>query len=260
MAMAYRSADTVFDEMAWRASGRTPATLVAPHPRSAPTGAIMRTISEREALKTIRIAIADDHAVVREGLQRIIARADDLAVAVDVASGDELLTALRSTPVDVVVLDLALGARSGLDLLKHIGSEFPRLPVLILSMHPSEDFALRSLRAGAAGYVQKETASEELLAAIRRVAGGRAYVSPDIAGRLAVDAARGGEKRPHERLSDRELEVFQLIGAGKSVSEIAGVLNLSVKTVSTHRARILRKTGLSGNAAIIRYALANHLA
>src|SRR5882672_5553037 len=123
-------------------------------------------ISPERIVRPIRIAIADDHAIVREGLQRIIARTEDLTVAVDVASGDELLTALRSTPVDVVVLDLALGARSGLDLLKHIRSEFPRLPVLILSMHLGEDFASRSLRAGAAGYVQKETAPEELLAAI----------------------------------------------------------------------------------------------
>jgi two-component system invasion response regulator UvrY len=207
----------------------------------------------------IRIAIADDHAIVREGLKRILAQTCDLAVTGDVATADELLSLLRSHPFDVLVLDLTLGTRSGLELLKHVRSEFSRLPVLILSMHTGEEYALRALRAGAAGYVQKESAPEELVSAVRRVVSGGTYVSGALAERLALQLARAGSKAAHELLSDRELEVFLLLAAGKAVSEIAADLNLSVKTVSTHRARILEKTGLQRNADIIRYAIEHHL-
>jgi len=208
----------------------------------------------------IRIAVADDHAVVRRGLRQIIAEASDLEFAGEAGSADELLTLLRSRPFDLVVLDLMLGMRSGIDLLKHIKSEFPRLPVLILSMHAENVFAIRALRAGAAGYVQKEEAAEELLTAIRRIASGKTYVSPAMAERIADDVARGTEEAlPHERLSDREFEIFQLLGTGRSVTEIANVLNLSVKTVSTHRMRILEKTGLQGNAGIVEYVTSHRL-
>jgi len=208
----------------------------------------------------IRIAVADDHAVVRRGLRQIIAEANDLEFAGEAGSADELLTLLRSRPFDLVVLDLMLGMRSGIDLLKHIKSEFPRLPVLILSMHAENVFAIRALRAGAAGYVQKEEAAEELLTAIRRIASGRTYVSPAMAERITDDVARGTEEAlPHERLSDREFEIFQLLGTGRSVTEIANVLNLSVKTVSTHRMRILEKTGLQGNAGIVEYVTSHRL-
>src|SRR5438067_5141340 len=191
----------------------------------------------------IRIAIADDHAIVRKGLRQILSETNDLAVTGEASSADELLTLLRAQPFDVVVLDLTLGSRDGIDLLKIIKSEFPRLHVLILSMHAEDLFAIRALRAGARGYIQKEGAPEELVSAIRRIAAGRTYVCPAMAERITKDLMRGSEKLPHERLSDREFEVFHALGSGKSVTAIANDLNLSVKTVSTHRSRILDKTG-----------------
>ncbi|SRR5258706_14929710 len=207
----------------------------------------------------VNIAVADDHAVVREGLKRIISEHPDLSVSIAVGTGEELLTAMRQSPADLAIIDLVLGSRSGLDVLRRIRAEHPQLPVIIFSMHGSEEFALRALRAGAAGYVQKESASEELVTAVRRVLAGGTYVSPTVAERLALQLARGGAKEPHEVLSDRELEVFQLLGAGNSVSGVASLLNLSVKTVSTHRTHILAKTGLRNNAEIIRYAVTHRL-
>ncbi|HEX7140252.1 MAG TPA: response regulator transcription factor [Vicinamibacterales bacterium] len=210
--------------------------------------------------KMIRIAIADDHAIVRKGLRQIIADRNDLRVSGEAASADELLSLLRSHPFDVVVLDLTFGARDGIDLVKTIKSEFPRLRVLILSMHAEDLFALRALRAGARGYVQKESAPEELLTAIRRIAAGGTYVSAAMAERMAQEVVQGGADRlPHERLSDREFEVFRLLGNGKSVTEIAHSLNLSVKTVSTHRTRILEKTGLRTNADVVQYVHSHQL-
>lgn len=208
----------------------------------------------------IRIAVADDHAVVRKGLLQILSEATDLTVTGEAGSADELLTLLRKRPFDLVILDLTLGSRSGIDLLKHIKSEFPKMPVLILSMHAEDLFAIRSLRAGAAGYLQKESAPDELLTAIRRIGAGGTYVSPAMAERIAADVARGGmDSLPHERLSDREFEVFRLLGAGKSVTAIANALNLSVKTVSTHRTHILEKTGFENNAEIVQYVTLHHL-
>jgi two-component system invasion response regulator UvrY len=207
-----------------------------------------------------RIAIADDHAVVRKGLRQIIVEADDLTVVGEAATADELLTLLRSRPVDVVVLDLGLGLRSGIDVLKHVKSEFPRLPVVILSMHSEDLFAVRALRAGASGYVEKESAPESLLQAIRHVARGGTWVSAEIAEKIASDIARGGaEVLPHERLSDREFEVFRLLGSGMSVTAISHALNLSVKTVSTHRTRILAKTGIHDNAGVVEYVVSHGL-
>jgi DNA-binding NarL/FixJ family response regulator len=208
----------------------------------------------------MRIVIADDHAVVRKGLQQLIMEAEEMTVVGEAATGDELLTLLRSSAVDVVVLDLSLGARSGLDLLKHIKSEFPRLPVVILSMHSEDLFAVRALRAGASGYVEKNSAPEELLMAIRRIGRGGTYVSAQIGEKIAADIVRGGAAvLPHERLSDRELEVFRLLGSGMSVTEIAHSLNLSVKTVSTHRTHVLAKTGLRNNATIVEYVISHGL-
>jgi len=207
-----------------------------------------------------RIVIADDHAVVRKGLRQLIFEGEDMTVVGEAASGDELLTVLRSRAVDVVVLDLSLGDRSGLDLLKHIKSEFPRVPVVILSMHPEDLFAIRALRAGASGYVEKNSAPEELLTAIRRIARGGTYVSAQVGEKIAADMVRGGAAvLPHERLSDRELDVLRRLGSGMSVTAIAHALNLSVKTVSTHRTRILAKTGLRTNADIVDYVIAHGL-
>src|SRR5437660_4419458 len=162
----------------------------------------------------IRIAIADAHAIVRKGLRQIISEADGLSVTGEAATGDELLSLLRSQSFDAVVLDLTLGSRDGIDLLKHVKSEFPKLPVLILSMHAEDLFAVRALRAGALGYIQKEGAPEELVAAIRRIAARRTYVSPAMAERIAGEMVRGpSEALPHERLSDREFEIFRSLGS-----------------------------------------------
>ncbi|HKR64609.1 MAG TPA: response regulator transcription factor, partial [Thermoanaerobaculia bacterium] len=178
-----------------------------------------------------RIVIADDHAVVRKGLRLILADAEGIEIAGEAASADELLTFLRSGRADAVILDLVLGDRDGIEVLKHIRSEFPSMPVLIISMHAEDIFAIRALRAGADGYVQKSVPPETLLEAVRRVATGETYMSPTIAGRLKAGLSRGdGRSLPHEQLSDREFEVFRLLGSGKSVTEIAHALNLSVKT------------------------------
>ena len=207
-----------------------------------------------------RIVIADDHAIVRRGLSQIIGDSDDLQLVGEAGSADELFDVLRSRVVDVLVLDLTLADRDGIELVKHIRSEFPRVAVLMLSMHSEDIYAVRALRAGASGYVQKEEAPEMLLEAIHRIASGRIYVSPAIAELLAADAARGSQTSlPHERLSDRELEVFRLLGAGKTVTEIAHTLNLSVKTVSTHRTHILDKTGLQTNSEMVDYVAAHGL-
>ena len=207
-----------------------------------------------------RIVIADDHAVVRKGLRLILADAGELHVAGEAASADELLTLLRTRPVDAVLLDVSLGDRDGIELLKQIRASFPRLPVLMISMHSEDVFAIRALRAGASGYIEKSAAPELMLEAVRRVAAGGKWVSAAITERLTAQAA-GHEAvtLPHERLSDREFEVFRLLGHGQSVTEIAHALNLSVKTVSTHRTNILAKTGLETNAGIVDYVTSNKL-
>ncbi|HET7433669.1 MAG TPA: response regulator transcription factor [Thermoanaerobaculia bacterium] len=207
-----------------------------------------------------RVVIADDHSIVRKGLRQIMAETNEFVLAGEAATADELLSLLRKEPFDAVVLDLALGARNGLDVLKHIKSEFPRLPVLILSMHDARLYAVRSLRAGASAYIQKEEASEVLVRALRRVLAGGTYISDSVVDVMAAELWSGApELLPHERLSDRELEVFRMLGMGQSVTQIAQTLNLSVKTVSTHRTRIREKTGLADNAEIVRYVTAHHL-
>jgi len=207
-----------------------------------------------------RIVIADDHAVVRKGLRLILAEAAGIEIAGEAASADELLTLLRSGRADAVILDLVLGERDGIEVLKHIRSEFANMPVLMISMHAEEIFAIRALRAGADGYVQKSVPPETLIEAVSRVAAGGTYMSPAIAGRLKAGlAGSDGPALAHERLSDREFEIFRLLGAGKSVTEIARALNLSVKTVSTHRTHILAKTGFVTNAEIVEYVTLNGL-
>ena len=207
-----------------------------------------------------RIVIADDHAVVRKGLRLILADADELQVAGEAASADELLTLLRTRPVDAVILDVGLGDRDGIEVLKQIRASFPRIPVLMISMHSEDVFAIRALRAGASGYIEKSAAPELLLDAVRRVSAGGKWISASTAERLAANVA--GEQTtalPHERLSDREFEIFRLLGSGKSVTEIARALNLSVKTVSSHRTHILAKTGFETNAEIVDYVISNGL-
>ena len=206
----------------------------------------------------MNIIVADDHAIVRRGFQHIVATRPGWVVAGEASNGDELLRALRQQTFDVLVLDVTLGDRSALELLTHIRSEFSALPVLILSVHPEEQYAMRCLRAGASGYVQKDSGPEEILDAISRVASGAKYITPQLAAHLADEVLRGGE-RPHERLSGREFEVFRLIALGRTGTEIADTLHLSVKTVSTYRTRILEKTGFRSNADIITYAIRNSL-
>ena len=207
----------------------------------------------------MKILIADDHSIVRRGLHQIIATRPGWEVAHEVSSAEEVLPALRTNAISVLVLDVSLDGRSGIDLLGHIRAEFPTLPVLMLSMHAEEQYAIRCLRAGASGYIQKDSSPEELLQAIERVASGRTYISDAVAEQLATELVRGGSDTPHERLSTREFEVFRLIAAGQSATEIAEVLHLSVKTVSTYRSRILDKTGFRSNADIITYAIRSGL-
>ena len=205
------------------------------------------------------VLVADDHAVVRLGLRSIIDDTPDLRVAAEVSTGAEVLTLTRERRFDVVLLDLTMPGTSGLEVLAHLRAEHPRLPVLVLSMHAEDQYAVRVLRAGAAGYLNKESAPERLVEAIRRVAAGGRYVSPETAERL-LDAVTIGSQGPeHEALSDREFQVMRLLAGGLAVGEIAERLSLSVKTVSTYRTRVLEKLHMRTNADLTRYALANGL-
>ena len=204
-----------------------------------------------------RVLLVDDHDVVRKGIRAIL---EDRFGAIDIreaAGGDEALEALAA-PFDAVVLDLSMPGRSGIDLLAEIKHRHPKLPVLIMSLHGEEQFAVRALRAGAAGYLTKSAASEQLVTAFERIVRGGRYISEAVAERLAA-AAGGDAGAPHDRLSDREFEVMRGIASGESVSEIADRIHLSVKTVSTYRARLLDKMGMSSNAELTRYAIQNGL-
>lgn len=208
----------------------------------------------------MKILIADDHSVVRRGLQQIIDLQPGWSVVAEVTAPEKILAALREQHVDVAVLDVSFGARSGIDVLELVRAEFPALPVLVFSMHEEEQYAIRCLRAGASGYIQKDRSADELVRAIQRVASGRMYISESVAHQLAVDRAEGKVGAPHERLSTREFEVMRLIASGLTITQIAGTLNLSVKTVSTYRTRILAKTGLRSTADITAYAIRAGLA
>jgi DNA-binding NarL/FixJ family response regulator len=207
----------------------------------------------------IRVLIADDHAVVRQGLKQILGDTPEMLVAGEAATGQQVLDKVRAESWDVVVLDISMPDLSGLDVLKQIRSERPKLPVLVLSMYSEDQYAMRVLKAGASGYLTKESATDELVKAIRKVVSGGRYVSPLLAEKLAFEMGADSGKLPHETLSDREFQVLRLIAAGKPVKEIAAVLSLSVKTVSTYRARLLEKMNLGTNAELIHYAIQNHL-
>ena len=206
-----------------------------------------------------RVVIADDHTVVRRGLAEVISDAVDLAVVGEAASGDALLGLLRGGTPDVVVLDLSMPGPSGLDLVKQLRAEYPSLPLLVLSMHPEDQYAVRVLRAGAAGYLTKEAAERDLVQAIRRVAGGGRYLTPVLAESLLAHFDTDPGASPHASLSDREFQVLRLLASGKPVSTIGEELALSVKTVSTYRARLLQKMGMKNNAELTRYAIENGL-
>ena len=206
----------------------------------------------------MKIIVADDHAIVRKGFQQIVATRPGWSVAAEASTAEELMEALRRETFDALVLDVTLGERSGIELLSQIRADFPSLPVLMLSMHPEEQYAVRCLRAGAHGYIQKDSDPEQILDAIARVASGSRYITSELASRMADDMMRGNAP-PHARLSTREFEVFRLIAVGRTPTEIAERLTLSIKTVSTYRARILEKTGFRSNADIIAYAIRNQI-
>jgi len=207
----------------------------------------------------MNVLIADDHAIVRRGLKQILAETSDIVVAGEAADGREVLSKLSAADWDVLVLDINMPGRSGLDILRDIKLLRPRLPVLILSVHAEEQMATRMLKAGAAGYLNKESAPEELVTAIRKVLSGGKYVSATQAERMISDLTTGTGKLPHELLSDREYEILCLIASGKTPSQIARQLSLSVKTVSTYRTRLLEKMNLETSAQLTHYAIKNGL-
>jgi DNA-binding NarL/FixJ family response regulator len=208
---------------------------------------------------TIRVLIADDHALVREGLRRILAADAAFQVVGEAKDGHEALAAVRAGGFDVLLLDLSMPGRSGIELVKQVKSESPGLKVLVLSMHDEDQYAVRAIRAGASGYLTKDSATMQLVAAIRKAAAGGLYITPAVAERLALQLQAPGDELPHKRLSDREHEVFLRLVAGDSVTAIAERLHLSVKTVSTHKTHVLEKMGMGSVAELVRYAVAHGL-
>jgi len=207
----------------------------------------------------IKVLIVDDHTIVREGLRQILEETSDIVVNDEASSAQEVIDKVWNNSYDVVLLDISLPGRSGLDVLKQLKSIKPDLPILILSMHPEEQYAIRSLRAKASGYLTKESASEELIDAIRKVAKGRKYITSSLAEKLAFELEDNGRSASHEKLSDREFQVMCMIASGKRVKEIADALSLSVKTISTYRARILKKMNMRNNSQLIHYAIKSGL-
>jgi len=207
----------------------------------------------------LRFLIADDHAVVRQGLKQILLEEFPDASFGEAANGADILTLVKQQEWDVVTLDISLPGRSGLEVLKEARERRPNLRVLVLSMHPEEQYAVRALKAGAAGYVTKQTAPEELVNAVKKILSGGKYVSAALAEKLASALGAPSDRPAHETLSDREYQVFCLIASGKTTGQIAEELNLSVQTISTYRARVLEKMSMSTNAELTRYALQNGL-
>jgi two-component system invasion response regulator UvrY len=207
----------------------------------------------------IKVFIADDHPLVRKGLADLLSEEPGMEVGGEGSDAHEVLDGLRRSQVDVLVMDLSMPGRSGLDLLRELRVEFPRLPILILSMHPEERFAVRALRAGAAGYITKETAPEELLRAIGKVVSGRKYISSSLGEKLAIELENKNSNLLHENLSDRELQVLCMIASGKKVKEIADELHLSFRTINTFRSRVMQKMSMKSNVELTHYALEHKL-
>lgn len=207
----------------------------------------------------IRIVIADDHTIMREGLKRILDGAEDMEVVGEAVDGFEALAHVRKGGFDLLMLDLSMPGRSGVELIRQLKDEMPKLPILVLTMHEEEQYAVRAIRAGARGYLTKESAGTQLLSAIRKIASGRPYISSEVAEQLAMDAMPASDFLPHRELSNREFEVFSLLVSGKSITEIADMLHLSAKTVSTHKTRILQKMSMNSLAEMVQYAVAHRL-
>ncbi len=207
----------------------------------------------------IRVLIADDHVLIREGLKKLLKEEWDMSVVGEASNGQQVSDFLTDHEVDILVLDISMPGRSGLDVLKELKQTSPKLPVLVLSMHPEERFAVRSLRAGASGYITKESAGEELVKAIRKIVDGGRYISLTLAEKLAFGLDADSSRPLHETLSDREYQVMGMIATGKKMSEIAEELSLSIRTVNTYRARILEKMQMKTNAELIHYAIENGL-
>jgi DNA-binding NarL/FixJ family response regulator len=207
----------------------------------------------------IKVLIADDHAIVRQGLKQILADIPDMEVFGEASSGDEALKFIRSGGCDVMLLDIAMPGKNVLELIKLAKYQSPHLPILILSMYPEDQYAVRMLRAGADGYLTKESAPEQLVEVIRKVAGGGKYISPTMAEKLVAELSPYQEKPLHTTLTDREFQVFRGICAGKTITDLAQQMTLSAKTISTYRARLMKKMNMSKNAEIIHYAFKHDL-
>lgn len=207
----------------------------------------------------IRILVADDHAIVRGGLKQLLSGQSDFLVAGEAANGLEALKQIREQPFDVVLMDMSMPGRSGIELIKLVKAEKPRLAILVLSMHKEEQYAVRALKAGALGYLTKESAPDQLVAAIRKVASGGAFISSGVAERLALELGGNHDADPHALLSDREYQIFRMIVSGTPIGGIADELSLSVKTVSTHKTRILQKMRMTSSAELIHYAIRHQL-
>lgn len=211
-------------------------------------------------MERFEVLLADDHAIIRDGLKQILDDTEDFTVAGQAANGNELMQLVRERPWDVLILDMSMPGRNGLDLIRMVKDERPELPILVLSMHHEEQYAVRALQAGASGYLTKETETEILISAIRQITRGGVYVSQKVAALMVHGIRPKADHLPHDLLSDREYQVFNMIVAGRGLTEIAAELSLSVKTVSTHKTHILQKMGLSNVAELVRYAISHGLA
>ena len=207
----------------------------------------------------IRVVIADDHQILREGLKQLLQAAGDLDVVGEAADGFAVLDRVRTLDFDLLLLDMSMPGKSGVDLIKQVKAEKPKLRVLVLSMHEEHQYAVRAIRAGASGYLTKESAASQLVSAIRKVAAGGAYITAEVAERLAQDAMPRSEGPAHAALSDREFEVFRMLVNGESVTDIASRLHLSAKTISTHKARLMEKLGVDNHADLVHYAVRHRL-
>ncbi len=207
----------------------------------------------------IKLLIADDHAIFREGLKHILEEHPDIIVADEAGNGQEVLDYVWKNEYDMILLDIGMPGMPALEVLKQVKNEKPRLPVLVLSMYPEDQYAVRFIRAGASGYLTKESAPEELITAIRKITAGRKYITSSVAEKLADEVEPDADKPAHHSLSDREFEVFRLIASGKTVKQIAEDLFLSMKTISTYRSRILEKMKMKTNAELMHYALKQHM-